>query len=202
MIYDSVPMAVQQTISSKDVWWEHGQRATIEGFLSQYTVNDSYSRGIQFQQDGSAQALIKFDVKNINPEGSKLGLPTERGYIGALYLCINFTSVHQILSDHAEKYVSDYMITRASTNTVDSKQRALWLELFSKLNVVSKDTGSFLSYNNLHCTTFEGLAENHVYILHSEPTLFLCVKYDGSMLKLPDLELKSRSTMEDETLPS
>jgi hypothetical protein len=200
MIYDNVPLAVQQSLANQDIWWEHGQRSTLEQFLSQYSLNASYSRGIQFQQDGSAQSLLKFDLMSLNARGKTLDLPLE--YIGAMYLCINFTNVHQILSDHAEKYIADYAVTRASTNPVDKEQRALWLDLYSKLNVVSKDTGSFLSDDNLHCTSFEGTAENHVYILHSEPTIFLALKYDGSVLKLPDLDLSDHSKMEDETLPS
>jgi hypothetical protein len=201
MILDGLTVEAQRVLSDEDVWWKHGQRSTVDKFLSQYTLHDSYWIGVQFQQNGSCMALLKFDVVWINPALKKLDLPVQTNNVGKKhysggwpYLCIYFPNAHQILSDHSEKYVVDSAIADASTKILTAEQRASWLELFLRSDVVGDTTGEFLLNENVHCTSFEGTAHNRVYIIHNEPTLFLCVKRDGSALRLPDLELPDGSS--------
>jgi hypothetical protein len=105
------------------------------------------------------------------------------------YLVILFSTVHQILSDHHHTHVVDTVITRAETSALSPSERMLWLDLLTKLDFLSKEVGSFLLDDNVHCTTFGGTSPNHLHFIHSEPTSFLCLKVDGSLIHLPDLKV-------------
>ena len=192
MVFEKLPTAVEMVVTDDDTWWKHGQRSTMQQFLSQYTLHDSYWNGIRFQQTGSCQAIMKLDSVHIDPELITLDLPismNRKHYNDDPYLCLNFPNVHQILSDHSQKYVTDYVVNYASTKMITTEQRTSWLDLFLKSNVVGEDAGDFLLDENLHCTTFEGTGRNHVYLIHSEPIIVLAVKSDGSILHLPHLEI-------------
>jgi hypothetical protein len=195
MYNDKIPLAVRQVLSNQSVWWEHAQKSTIEQFLDQYTLHDSYWLELQFLQTGSCLLLIRFDTMFVDPSAKKLDLPlANQHYVDEPFLCIKFTNVHQILSDHAEKYVVDNVILHADTKRLTAEEREQWLEHLTKLSELGGNIGDFLLDENTHCTSFKGTAHNYVHLIHSEPTFFLCVKSDGSILKLPDLVLFNKSS--------
>lgn len=108
-------------------------------------------------------------------------------------LFIDFPNVHQVLSDHSEKYVFHNGIGHASTKILTAEQRMSWLDFLLNTAVVSEDVGEFLLNESVHCTTFVGVSGNHIHLIHSEPTQFLCIKLDGSILHLPGLMVSGSS---------
>ena len=201
MIWGEISEEAQSVFADNDVWWQKGQRSTIQQFLSQYTLHDSYWRSIDFEHGGMLYAVVLFDIIHIDPKQHKLDLPM-RGegmsrpvYTGEWpYLCIKFAGVHQMLSNHSEKYVIDEVVSGASTRMLTDDQRSEWLDSLLKLSIFDDDIGDFLLSESVHITTFEGTGRNHVHIVHNEPTYFLCVKHDGSVLHLPDLAISDDSS--------
>lgn len=98
-----------------------------------------------------------------------------------------------MLSDHSEKYVVDEVVNAASTRTLTDDQRSEWLDSLLKLSIFDDDIGDFLLSESVHITTFEGTGRNHVHVVHNEPTYFLCVKSNGSILHLPELAAPDNS---------
>lgn len=195
MVHDDIPLEVQKQISDDDVWWRNGQRSTAAQFLSQYSLHDSCLPGIQLSYLGMCDVLLQWDTMWINPDQKPMNLdlidlPEIRRHYGGPwpYLCIRFSSVHQMISSHHEEE-ADIIIGQATTMQISSDQRSDWLDLLSKLTVFDEEAGAFLLEDNVHCTTFKGIGNHRLSIVHSEPTFFLGIKPDGSLLHLPDLEV-------------
>jgi hypothetical protein len=195
MFHDDLPLDVQKQISDNNVWWKNGQRSTAVRFLNQYSLHDSNLLGVNLSYLSMCNVLLKWDTIWINPDEKPMDLdlivlPEGRPYYGGPwpYLCILFSSVHQLIFSQPKDTV-DTIIGQATTMQISSEQRSDWLDLLSNLTVFDAEAGAFLLEDNVHCTTFKGTGDNRLSIVHSEPTFFLGIKPDGSLLHIPDLEV-------------
>ena len=197
MIWSKISNDAQKTLMDDEVWWKKSQKSSVQQFLSQYTLHDSYWRGITYEYGGILHAIVSLDISHINPKQHKLDLLMTGEQMGSPhysgkwpYLCIRFPNILQIVSNNNEKYVDDYL-NGASTKMLTSEQRLEWLNSLLKLSIFDDDIGDFLLDEGIHVTTFEGTGKNYVHIIHNEPTYYLCIKDDGTILHLPDLEVHS-----------
>ena len=190
MIWGEIPEVVRSVFADNDVWWKKGQQSTMQQFLSQYTLHDSDWQSLDFEHGGVLYAVVLFDIL-YHVDSNKLDWPDD---VNSPYLCIRFGSVHQLLSDHSQKSLHGYVVNFASTRKLTDEQRSEWIDLLLNLSIFSDDIADFLLSDSIHITTFEGAAGNHIHVVHNEPTMFLCVNHDGSVLHLPDLKISEASS--------